>query len=70
MKVVYCIEGPKRGDATYGCSSRLEDAVAALERGRRRGIAWGEVVEHARAPRGLRVNMWLPPFDDRKAGFR
>lgn len=68
--VVYCLEGPKRGGSTYGCARQIEDALAALERGRRRGVTWGEVVERSRAPRGVRMNEWLPPFDDRKAGFR
>lgn len=68
--IVYCLEGPKRGGSTYGCSRRIEDALAALERGRRRGVTWGEIVERPRAPRGVRMNAWLTPFDDRKAGFR
>lgn len=56
--------------AVYGWSRRLEDAVAALDRGRRRGVTWGEIVERKSVPRGLRVNAWLAPFEDRKAGFR
>jgi hypothetical protein len=70
---VYCLEMPTRGaarGATYGCSRKLEEAIAALARGRARGVAWGEIVERASAPRGMRMNEWLPPFDDRKAGFR
>jgi hypothetical protein len=78
---VFCIEalpktavmraalGGNRG-ATYGCSRKLEEAVAALERGRKRGVTFGEIVERKSVPRGTRMNQWLPPFDDRKAGFR
>jgi len=70
---VFCLEMPTRYAArgsTYGCSRRIEDAIAALERGRRRGVTWGEIVLRKTAPRGTRMNEWLPPFDDRKAGFR
>lgn len=79
--VVWCIEvlpetarmggalGSNRG-ATYGCSPRIEDAIAALDRGRKRGVTWGDVVSRESAPRGMRMNVWLAPFDDRKAGFR
>lgn len=76
---VYCIEvlpkavraaqGNGRG-ATYGCSRTLEGAIAALDRGRKRGVIWGEVIERKNPPRGMRMNAWLPPFDERKAGFR
>lgn len=81
MADIYCIEvlpksasmraalGSQRG-TTYGCTRRLEDAVAALGRGRARGVGWGEIVTRKSAPRGMRTNQWLPPFDDRKAGFR
>lgn len=71
--VVFCTETPIRGQnvgATYGCLRRIEDALAALERGRRRGVTWGVLTTRKRAPRGMRMNEWLPPFDDRKAGFR
>jgi hypothetical protein len=63
--VIYCLEGPKRGGSMYGCTRSYEDAVAALDRGRRRGVSWGEIVERPlkRPPRGLRMNEWLPPFD-------
>jgi hypothetical protein len=72
--VVYCIEvlsktGGSRG-STYGCARRLEDAIAALDRGRKRGVAWGQIVERKSAPHGMHMNVWLTPFDDRKAGFR
>ncbi len=72
-RTVFCLEMPTRGvarGATYGCSRRIEDALAALERGRRRGVTWGEVIARKSAPRGTRMNEWLPPFDERKAGFR
>lgn len=67
---VFCIEVPTRGSdrgATYGCSSKIEDAVAALERGRRRGVKWGEIVERKSAPRGMRTGSWLSPFDGASA---
>jgi hypothetical protein len=78
---VYCIEvlpksvtgrsaqGTWRG-TTYGCSRQLEDAITALDRARKRGVTWGEIVERKTPPRGMHVNEWLPPFDERKAGFR
>ena len=72
--IVYCLERPTPGSAArgaaYGCSKRFEDALAALERGRRRGVTWGEIVERKSAPRGFRMNVWLAPFEDHKAGFR
>ncbi len=73
--VVYCLEMPTASSrsgrgATYGCSPRIEDALLALDRGRRRGVTWGEVVERKSAPHGMRMNEWLSPFDERKAGFR
>jgi hypothetical protein len=72
---VYCLEVPTLGagavrGATYGCSQRIEDAIAALDRGRKRGVSWGEIKVRKSAPRGMRMNEWLPPFDARKAGFR
>jgi hypothetical protein len=70
---VYCLEKSTRNasrGATYGCSRRMEDAVAALDRGRSRGVTWGEIVARKSAPRGMRMNEWLTPFDERKAGFR
>ena len=73
MKGVYCIEKATRGSlrgVTYGCTRRLEDAIAALERGRRRGVTWGDVIVRKSAPRVMRMDTWLTPFDERRAGFR
>lgn len=70
---LYCVAMLNRESkitSIYGCSRNYEDAVAALDRGRRRGVTWGAVVPVKRAPRGMRMNEWLNPFDDRKAGFR
>jgi len=61
---VYCIEVT---GSSYGCSRKLEDAIAAVERGRRRGVSWGKVVERKSVPRGLRADEWLPPFDGPKS---
>jgi hypothetical protein len=67
---VFCIEVPVRGSsergATYGCSRKLEEAIVALERGRRRHITWGKIVERSSAPRGMHLGEWLPPFDAAK----
>jgi len=66
--VVYCLELPTPGASrgvTYGCSRKLEDAVSALDRGRQRGVKWGEIVERKQPPRGVKVGEWLPPFDKR-----
>jgi hypothetical protein len=54
----------------YGYSTRAEDAYAALDRARARGIKWAEVWTRKLPVRALRANQWLDPFDDRKAGFR
>lgn len=70
----WCIEASnlrsgQRG-ATYGGTKSYADAVAALERGRARGASWGKIVERRSLPKGMSSNLWLPPFDERKAGFR
>ncbi len=54
----------------YGWSRKLADAVAALDRGRQRGVTWGVISTLTNPPRGFRSNDWMTPFDDRKAGFR
>lgn len=41
---VYCIEGP--GGACYGATRKLEDAHAALARGKRRGVTWGKIATY------------------------
>lgn len=70
---LYCLVKLGRDEkiqSIYGCSRSLENAVAALDRGRKRGVTWASVVPRKSAPRGVRVNEWLSPFEDRKAGFR
>jgi len=54
----------------YGYSTSVEEAHAALERGRRRGVTWAGIWTRTSPVRGMRAGEWLTPFDDRKAGFR
>ena len=63
--VFYCVV---YGGATYGCSRSQEEAVAALERGRKRGVHTAKIVTRSSRP-NKQPPGWLAPFDERRAGF-
>lgn len=73
-RLLYYVAGLPGTEGTsavpYGYSTKAEDAYAALDRARARGVKWAEVWPRATPVRALRANQWLAPFDDRKAGFR
>jgi hypothetical protein len=64
MATYFCVE---YGGSIYGCSTRPEEASAALARGAQRGVTRARIVTRKSRPSGQPPG-WLTPFDERRPG--